>query len=137
MMASDKNAEKRAVAQELVERGYKFGYATYWNANITQELSEGRVELANLHREDDGSLTLFRWSSMRRYYEEDYPSGEVFLLLTEQEEQALQQDGAMENSAPGNLLLQSGREDFRESGFVVYHYERNEDFLKALREAFP
>ena len=137
MMASDKNAEKRAVAQELVEKGYKFGYATYWNANITQELSEGRVELANLHREDDGSLTLFRWSSMRRYYEEDYPSGEVFLLLTEQEEQALQQDGAMENSAPGNLLLQAGREDFRESGFVVYHYERNEDFLKALREAFP
>ena len=32
--------------QELVEEGYTFGYATYWNANILQELSGGKVEVA-------------------------------------------------------------------------------------------
>ncbi len=154
MMGTDKNAEKKVMAQELVERGYGFGYATYWNANIIQELSDGAVELANLHREEEGSLTLFRWSSMERYYEPDYPEGKVFLLLTEEEEGSLfrraedgreesvlrpgEEDGVEENGRrSGNALLRAGREDFRRDGFVVYCYEENEDFLEALQEAFP
>lgn len=121
MMTTDKNAEKREVAQMLEEKGYTFGYASYWNANIIQELSNGKIELANLHREDDGSFTLFHWSSMQRYYEQGYPKGRVFLLLTEEEENALK----------GSGLLQAGRENFRESGYVVYDYETNADFLTA------
>ena len=126
MMTADKNVERKAVAQELVKKGYTFGYATYWNANITQELSNGEVELANLHREDDGGFSFFHWSSMQRYYEKDYPKGEVFLLLTEEEESALK----------GTEVLQKGREDFRESGYVVYCYENNEIFLEAAQGIF-
>lgn len=121
MMTTDKNAEKKAVAEELTERGYTFGYATYWNANIVQELSGGTVELANLHLEQDNTLSLFRWSSMQRYYEKDYPKGNVFLLLTKEEESALERSN----------LLQSGREAFRTGDYVVYDYARNEDFREA------
>jgi len=126
MMTADKNMEKKAIARELAEEGYSFGYATYWNANIIQELSDGKVEAANLHRGEDGSFSLFRWSSMRRYYEPDYPQGRVFLLLAEEEEEAL----------AGSGLLRAGRETFRGSGYVIYDYEENEDFLEALQEAY-
>lgn len=44
----DKNAEKRPVAEFLAANGYTFGYATYWNANIITELTDGRVEVANV-----------------------------------------------------------------------------------------
>lgn len=124
MMTSDKNAERRAVARQLEEKGYRFGYATYWNANIVQELSNGAVEIANLHMEEDGSLSLFRWSSMQRYYEEDYAQGRVFLLLTEEEEKAL----------GGSGLLEAGEEELRSDGYAVYGYADNAAFLEAKGE---
>lgn len=149
MMGTDKNAEKKVIAQELAEKGYTFGYATYWNANIIQELSDGKVEVANLHRADDGSFSLFKWSSMQRYYEPDYPQGKVFLLLTEEEEQGMLQEGktvqedgefrAGQEDADGRReceLLQAGREVFREGGYVVYEYGENADFLEAAQEVF-
>lgn len=153
MMTSDKNAEKKVIAQELEEMGYTFGYATYWNANIVQELSNGRVEIANLHRADDGSFSLFKWSSMQRYYEPDYPQGKVFLLLTEEEEQGMLREGktVQEDGGSGHFgeagqedtgglrecgLLRAGREVFRGSGYVVYEYENNADFLEAAQEVF-
>lgn len=153
MMTSDKNAEKKVIAQELEEMGYTFGYATYWNANIVQELSNGRVEIANLHRADNGSFSLFKWSSMQRYYEPDYPQGKVFLLLTEEEEQGMLREGetVQEDSGSGHFgeagqedtdglrecgLLRAGREVFRGSGYVVYEYEKNADFLEAAQEVF-
>ena len=124
MMTSDKNAERRAVARQLEEKGYRFGYATYWNANIVQELSNGAVEIANLHMGEDGSLSLFRWSSMQRYYEGDYPQGRVFLLLTEEEEKAL----------GGSGLLEAGEEELRSDGYTVYGYADNAAFLEAKGE---
>lgn len=153
MMTTDKNAEKRVIARELEEMGYTFGYATYWNANIVQELSNGKVEVANLHRADDGSFSLFRWSSMQRYYEPDYPQGKVFLLLAEEEEQGMLREGktGQEDGESGHFgeagqedaggmrecgLLRAGREVFRGSGYVVYEYEKNADFLEAAQEVF-
>lgn len=122
MMTTDKNAEKRIVADKLAENGYTFGYATYWNANIVQELSNGAVEVANLSMGGDGSLSLFRWSSMKRYYEPDYPQGKVFLLLTEGEESVLEDSG----------LLKNGEEAFRTEGYVVYDYAKNADLFQQL-----
>ena len=63
---------------------------------------------------------------MRRYYDPDYPRGKVFLLLTKEEEEALDKSG----------LLRTGEEAFRESGYVVYRYEKNKDFLEAAQEVF-
>jgi len=82
-ITTDKNADKRKVSAFLVEAGYEFGYATYWNANIVQEMTDGRVELANINKIEE--LSFFEWSSPKRYYDENYYAGEVFLLLTVQE----------------------------------------------------
>ena len=79
----DKNEDKRAVAEFLEDNGYTFGFATYTNANIITELTEGAVEIANVG--DPKYLEYFRWSSSVRYYQEGYHEGETFLLLTAEE----------------------------------------------------
>lgn len=124
MMTTDKNAAKKTAAEELTERGYDFGYATYWNGNIIQELTNGQVETANIRREEDGTFQFFRWSSMERYYDASYHQGAVFLLLT-QEEAAQWGKSA---------LLRAGKEVCRTAGYVIYDYDTNEAFLKAMRK---
>lgn len=69
----DKNETKRPVAQFLAENGYDFGFATYNNANIITELTNGEVEIGNIG--DPEHLEYFKWSSPMKYYEEGYHTG--------------------------------------------------------------
>lgn len=82
----DKNENKYQVAEFLRDNGYHFGFATYTNGNIITEITNGAVEIANVG--DPEYLDYFTWSSPMKYYEEDYCSGQVFLLLTAEEEKA-------------------------------------------------
>ncbi len=79
----DKNLEEKKVAAYLEQEGYTFGYASYWNANILTELTNGAVEVANILNVED--MSYFRWSSPMKYYEEGYHTGKTFLLLTKEE----------------------------------------------------
>lgn len=117
----DKNAEKRPVAEFLAQNGYTFGYATYWNANIITELTDGRVEVANANvvneaSETEEGLTLefFRWSSPKRYYEGSHEDG-FFLLLTKQEYAE-----AAEKLLDGVTVYDDGK-------YVVLEYENGKD----------
>lgn len=117
-MTIDKNADKRAVAAFLQKEDYDFGYATYWNANIITELTDGKVEVANLL--DPESLEYFKWSSPMKYYEDGYAEGEVFLLLTE-EELAEAADCA---------AVQKGTVVYEDGAYTVLVYESAESLLK-------
>ena len=119
MMKTDKNAGRRQVSAYLVDQGYEFGYATYWNGNIMQELSNGTLQLANIS--DPEEFAFFKWSSESAYYEPEYETGKVFLLLSE-EEFADYGDAK---------VLTIGKEIYHENGFVVYGYESNQELLKA------
>ena len=107
----DKNAIKRPVAQFLEENNYTFGFATYENANIITELTDGAVEIGNIT--DLESLNFFKWSSPAKYYEEGYHTGETFLLLTTTE----YADYAETKAVTG------GQEVYRDDHFVVLSYE--------------
>lgn len=113
----DKNEDKYAVTEFLTENGYDFGVATYWNANIITELSNGEVELANIM--DPEGLEYFTWSSPMKYYEEGYHEGEVFLLLT-QEECAEYKDAR---------AVKTGKPVYQDSAYTVYVYENMESLL--------
>lgn len=115
-MSTDKNQEKRGVAAFLEEEDYEFGYATYWNANIITELTNGAVEVANINKPD--RLDYFYWSSPKRYYEEGYHTGKTFLLLTTQEQ---------EEYGDRPVILE-GREVYRDAYYVVYHFDSEEAF---------
>ena len=115
-ISTDKNQDKRAVAVFLQEEGYTFGYATYWNANIITELTDGEVEVANLYKARD--LDEFHWSSPRKYYEEGYHTGKTFLLLTAEEVQVC---ADLPLVAEGNIV-------YEDEYYAVFHFESTEEF---------
>lgn len=122
-VSTDKNAEKRPVAAFLEDQGYEFGYATYWNANIITELTDGRVEVANVDSIEE--LSFFLWSSPKKYYQEGYYEGSPFLLLTARE--------AAENAS--TPVITAGRRVYEDGSYVVIAYESVEELMKYRVEA--
>ncbi len=119
---ADKNADKKAVAAFLVEEGYEFGYATYWNANIMTELTNGAVEVANISSLED--LDYFLWSTPVKYYEEGYYEGETFLLVsTEEREEYASRTSQWED-----------RVVYEDEAYVVYHFDSVEEFLSYRKQ---
>lgn len=110
-ITTDKNADKYQVADFLKEEGYQFGLATYWNGNIITELTNGSVEIANVG--DPEYLSFFKWSSPKKYYEEGYYEGEVFLLVTAKEAS----DFAM------TQVLQNGERIYEDEYYIVLLYD--------------
>ena len=113
----DKNETKRPVAQFLAENGYDFGFATYNNANIITELTNGEVEIGNIG--DPEHLEYFKWSSPMKYYEEGYHAGETFLLLTAEE-------CAEYAEAPA---LNQGEKVYEDGSYTVYVFDSTEELM--------
>lgn len=83
------DCEKRyGYMQYLEENGYEFGYATFWNADVTEYLANGRIHVGNLGGDENGSAP-YEWLSRKEYYKEGYHTGKTFLLLARTEEPAL------------------------------------------------
>lgn len=117
-MTVDKNEARRPVAEYLRQNDYAFGYATYWNANIITELTDGAVEIANVG--DGRDLEYFKWSSPMKYYQNGYHKGEVFLLLTLQE---------AAECADAETIKQ-GEIRYQDDAYIVYVYESAEKLLQ-------
>ena len=120
----DKNASKRQVAQFLAENNYHFGFATYDNGNIITELTNGRVEIANVW--DPQNLNDFKWSSPAKYYEAGYHDGPVFLLLTREETTAYADAASIQN---GELI-------YEDHSYQVFLYDSVQT-LKSYGSAQP
>ena len=107
----DKNAEEKKVAAFLEQEGYSFGYASYWNANILTELTDGAVEVANILEVED--MSYFRWSSPMKYYKDGYHAGKTFLLLTAEEMDKFAETEAV------NL----GQVVYEDEAYTVLHFD--------------
>ncbi len=116
-LSVDKNESKRPAAEFLAENGYDFGFATYNNANIVTELTNGAVEVGNIT--DPEYLNYFLWSSPKKYYEDGYHEGRTFLLLTAEE------CSEYENTP----ALTQGKIVFEDAAYTVYEYESVETLL--------
>lgn len=113
----DKNETKRPVAQFLAENGYDFGFATYNNANIITELTNGEVEIGNIG--DPEHLEYFKWSSPMKYYEDGYHTGETFLLLTAEECAEYAETPA----------LKQGEKVYEDGSYTVYVFDSTEELM--------
>ena len=69
----------------LEQQDYTFGYATFWNASVTQYLSNGTIEVGNLGGEN-GVAAPYEWLCKKDLYREGYHTGKTFLLLARTEE---------------------------------------------------
>lgn len=94
----------------IQEQNMKFGYATFWNANVATELTDGAVEIASV--KDFYSMEIFYWLMPKEYVNTDYAEEKCFVLLTVQE---------YEESAGSEVLL-GGTKEYEDDFFVVYTY---------------
>ena len=118
-VTNDKNEARYEMAEYLVEEGYEFGYASYWNSNIMTELSEGALEMANLWSME--TLEDFKWSSKMSSYEPK--DGKVFLIAARDELVYLEEQG----------MLKEQEVIFENEAYVVLHFDSQAEFL-AYRE---
>jgi hypothetical protein len=69
----------------LEENDYDFGYATFWNASVTEYLADGKIKVGNLGGED-GKVAPYEWLTPKSYYRAGFHKGKTFLLLARTEE---------------------------------------------------
>lgn len=113
-LTNDKNETRYEMAKYLVEEGYTFGYASYWNSNIMTELSDGALEMANLWSID--SMGDFKWSSKVSTYENK--EGKVFLIVAKTELNELESYGMYEKQPV----------IFENEDYLVLHFDSQADF---------
>lgn len=82
-MTQNVNEEISEVADFLRENDYAFGYATFWNANIVTELTDGRVQVSSIilmNQENE------KWLKPEKYRNPRYKSNKKrFVIFTKDE----------------------------------------------------
>ena len=78
------------IAEEIQARGYKNGYATFWNGNVLTELTDGNVEVWTWCDGTEGLKNInsindtFKWLQAVEH-DTKVPSGKLFIILTKDE----------------------------------------------------
>lgn len=80
-------------AQTVRESGLTMGYATFWNANVVTELTDGEVEVVGMtlirNAQDQAYPEMSAWLETKENTQENRPDEPVFLLLSANEAQEL------------------------------------------------
>jgi hypothetical protein len=97
------NHRKDSIAY-LEENNLRFGLASFWNANILTELTNGRIEMLGLNSENIHTLD---WLHVIAYENPDYHKAETFLLLTKEE---LRRNGKFAQRKP----------DYADDNFIIF-----------------
>lgn len=108
----DYNINIKPVVSYLEDNNLAFGYSTFWNNNIVQVLSNGKIELGCLKDSLDGSP--YYWLTPDRIYKKDYHTGKTFLLLTKDEEKIA-----------NKTLLAKGTKVKEINEYCIYIYDIN------------
>jgi hypothetical protein len=113
----DSNKQRNGYIQYLLDNRLDYGFATYWNANVTTELCDGAIELAGLS--PDGLIPgrndfrIQSWLHPVKFNNPSYHSGESFLLLSRAE-----WDLARETERP----FTQKQPDYEDDNFIVIRY---------------
>jgi hypothetical protein len=91
MRKVDDTKGQREAVEAIVEQGYTQGYATFWNANVLTELSNGRLEMWQwsdskqvIDNLDDFN-DVYPWLQAKSHLE-SVPDGKMFILLSANED---------------------------------------------------
>ena len=76
------NGERLGYINYMLENGYDYGYATFWNANITTEMSDGAIDMTSLDSNAEKPV-IFKWLTDRRLIEGEHDK--AALVLTNEE----------------------------------------------------
>jgi hypothetical protein len=118
---SNVNAARKGYIKYLLENHLDYGFATFTNANVTTELSNGKIELAGLepHGLDEGgnNFRIQYWLNPVHFYNSEYHKGESFLLLTNAEWQKAKETGRAFSQRPP---------DYEDGHFIILCFPRSE-----------
>jgi hypothetical protein len=113
---NDVNTVRKGYIQYLLDNRLDYGFATFWNANVTTELTNGKIELAGLGPEGlnpDANFHIQGWLNPVKFYNSSYHPEESFLLLTRAEWELAQ--------ATGRSFAQL-QPDYEDSGFIIIRF---------------
>jgi hypothetical protein len=112
----DDTGELRAISSLLTEKGYREGYASFWNANVMTELTDGDIDVRCWGSNSTTDLiTVERtmpWLQWKAH-ETTKPEGAVFVLFNNREREAFT---IVENLDEGAIL-------YRTDEYVLYGYD--------------
>ena len=122
MSRIDINATKREAVDFLCEEGYTEGYASFWNANVLTELSDGEIEVWGWLDGSVGDLyEIYEWlQPISHCYET--PDGKVFIMLTQIEMAAQGNLDRIACLSDENIVFRSSEELLPEESPEYYSY---------------
>ena len=104
-------AKRYDYVEFLEEKGYTFGYATFWNASVTEYLTNGKVKVGNLGGEN-GKSAPYEWLTPKDYYQKGFHTGKTFLLLARTEEAGM---------LNGDFtVMPDGKKVYEDAQYVIY-----------------
>ena len=122
----DNNAARRRVVDTLVTQDYCKGYATFWNANVLTEISDGKIEVwtwLDIQDDIENVNDIYPWLQDRRHVD-SHPEGKVFILLSADEDARF----TFKNVLDKQDVI------YRSEEYVAYGFASYEDMLKRLSD---
>lgn len=111
----DLNAPYKEVTKFLVENNLTYGLTTYWQSEVLNELSDGRIETYTI---GDDITTSNNWLTSKKHAHSstwnELASDRLFMLLSDEE---LECNRDQE-------ILQSGSVVYNENGYTIYIFDR-------------
>lgn len=116
---SGKNVERLEIAKFLVDEGYTFGYAKFWETNVYSYLTNDKIEMADIGYKKQP------WLTTKRFYTDDYKADEkVFLILTTEQMEDYPEIVNIPDEVDGARFIWCGEE------YSIIHFNSNRDFKK-------
>jgi len=84
---TDSNKTRRGYIEYCLKNNIDFGFANFWNANVTTELTNGKIEIAGLEPDylEDNKFKVQLMLNKKDYIEGHFPAGRAFILLSRDE----------------------------------------------------
>lgn len=120
----DKTAELRQIVAYLEEENISAGYATFWNANVLTELSDGMVDVWTLQDgafDGCGGNEVLPWLQAAEHLT-TMPEGRVFLLLTEEEYAG----------SPLKEMLDQGEIGYQSAPYILFVFDTYDSVKEAM-----
>lgn len=120
----DTTSELKNVLTFLEEQDYKNGYATFWNANVSTELSNGKISVWVWQ---DGSTdfsnvnTMYPWVQIKDH-DHTYPEGKIFWILSKEEKKNF----SIAKQAGDTFII------YRTKNYTVYGFDDYESMIFAI-----
>ena len=127
---TDYTAANREAADFLVAAGYRNGYATFWNANLTTELSNGDIEFWSwLDGTVMGPETVYPWLQ-KKSHDTEHPEGKVCMLLSEYEVQNNRE--RLKGFSEEDIVFRSTQEVENVGHLLVWGFDSYDAFAAAF-----